>query len=81
MKLSAEQTRSLLESVAAVKPDELDCDGCFEHLAEFVELELTGAEIPEALAKVRRHIAQCPCCKDEHNALLDSLRALDSEQA
>lgn len=79
MKLSAEQTRALLNSVAAAKQDEVDCDGCFEHLSEFVELELAGAEIPEALGKVQRHIDQCPCCKDEHNALLEGLRALDSE--
>lgn len=79
MKLSAEQTRSLLHSVAAAKPDQLDCDGCFEHLAEFVELELAGVEIPEALQKVQKHIEQCQCCKDEHNALLDGLRELDSE--
>ncbi len=79
MKLSAEQTRALLNSVAVAKQDEVDCDGCFEHLAEFVELELAGAEIPEALGKVERHIDQCSCCKDEHNALLEGLRALDSD--
>ncbi|MEM6471016.1 MAG: hypothetical protein AAF802_15765 [Planctomycetota bacterium] len=77
MKLSKEQTKTLLDYVAVAQPDELDCDGCLEHLAEFVELELMGKEIPEALKKVERHLEQCPCCQDEHNALLEGLRVIE----
>lgn len=77
MKLSRVQTKTLLEIVASAKPDEIDCDGCFEHLAEFVEHELMGIQIPEALRKIQRHIDQCPCCSDEHQALLEGLRTLE----
>ncbi len=79
MKLSAKQTQSLLDTIAATKPDALDCEGCFDHLAEFVDLELAGAEIPNALSKAQRHLDQCACCQDEHAALLEGLRALDSQ--
>lgn len=78
MKLSNEQTKLLLESVADSKPDELDCDGCLEHMAEFVEHELLGTEIPEALTKVKRHLDQCACCGDENKALLEALRELET---
>jgi hypothetical protein len=77
MKITNEQTKTLLQFVATSKPDEIDCDGCFDHMAEFVEYELLGSDIPEALQKVHRHIEQCPCCNDEHNALLEGLRAIE----
>ena len=77
MKLTKEQTAALLQYVAGSQPDQIDCNGCFEHLAEFVDHELLGNEIPEALQSVQRHIEQCPCCNDEHNALLEGLRAIE----
>jgi bacterioferritin-associated ferredoxin len=76
MTLSKDQTKSLLDFVASSKPDELDCDSCFDHMAEFVENELAGQEIPVALQKVQRHLDQCACCNDEHNALIEGLKAL-----
>ncbi|MEM1227791.1 MAG: hypothetical protein AAGJ40_19035 [Planctomycetota bacterium] len=77
MKLSPDETKALLSYVATSRPDEIDCDGCFEHLAELVEHEVLGNEIPEALVNIQRHIDQCPCCSDEHNALLEGLRAME----
>jgi len=77
MKISNEQTKALLDLVASSKPDQIDCDGCLEHIAEFVEHELTGAEISEALKIVEVHLDQCACCDDEHNALMEGLRVLD----
>lgn len=76
MAISKKQTEQLLSLVANAKPDSMDCDGCFEHLAEFAEAELAGKEIPEALRCVEKHIEQCACCQEEHNALLEGLRGL-----
>ncbi len=76
MTISIDQAQSLLALVADANPDELDCDGCFELMAEFVERELANCEIPEALRMVQRHLEQCPCCNDEHQALLVALRSL-----
>lgn len=77
MTISSEQTRSLLAFVSGVQPDELDCDGCLDQMAAFVENELAGTEVPEALKKVQRHLDQCACCNDEHNALMEGLLALE----
>ena len=76
MGISREQVTSLLALVANAKPDELDCDGCLELMAEFVECELSECEIPDALRIVQRHLDQCLCCQDEHEALLTGLRSL-----
>lgn len=77
MTISNDQTKSLLSYVAGTRSDDIDCDRCFDHMAEFVEAELAGVAVPEALRKVERHLSQCACCADEHNALLEGLRALE----
>ena len=77
MKLTKAHTKALLQYVAGSQPDQLDCDGCFEHVAEFVEHELFGNEIPKALQKIERHLQQCPCCSDEHSALLEGLHVIE----
>lgn len=78
MKLSNDQTKTLLRMISSAKSDELDCDSCFDSMAEFVEHELAGTEIPDAMLKVKRHFDQCACCNDEHKALLEGLRSLES---
>lgn len=77
MTISIDQTKSLLHYVASVQTDTLDCDSCFDHMAEFVEQELAGKEIPEALHAVQLHLSQCACCNDEHTALVEALMSLE----
>ncbi len=77
MTISKEEVSALLGLVASSKSDASDCDDCFSHLAEFAEAELLAKEIPEALLAVKRHLEQCACCKDEHDALLEGLKSLE----
>lgn len=76
MPISKDQMKTLLSLVAATRPDDMDCDGCLDRVAEYAELELGSLEIPAALQAVERHLEQCPCCEDEYRMLLDGLRAL-----
>jgi predicted anti-sigma-YlaC factor YlaD len=76
MPLKKEHIESLLRLVRSVQEDCLDCDGCYDRIAEFAEIELSGREIPEALVNVRIHLHQCPCCTDEYNALIEGLEAI-----
>jgi hypothetical protein len=78
MPLSNKQVSTLIGMVTAASPDTLDCDGCFQRVAEFAEAELTNREIPAALKAVQVHLSQCGCCKDEYKVLLESLRELRS---
>ncbi|MCG8652837.1 MAG: hypothetical protein MI861_23560 [Pirellulales bacterium] len=79
MSLSKQQIDRLLSLIASAQPDQGGCDSCFEHLAEFAELELQGRPIPEALLAIEVHLQQCPCCRLEYDALLAGLRALEEE--
>ena len=76
MPLTAAQIDKLLDLVSATLDDCLDCDGCFEQVAEFAESELTDRPLSEAQQSVRTHLESCPCCEDEYQALLDGLQAM-----
>ena len=76
MKISGEQTKYVLALIAKTKADEIDCDDCFKHIAEFVECELAGVELSDAMQRVVRHLSQCECCDDEHDALMGALKSL-----
>ncbi len=77
MALSKEQISSLLQMVSAATEDTVDCDGCFDHMAEFADTELKGRETPEALRAVENHLRQCTCCKDEYQTLLEGLKGMN----
>lgn len=79
MALSQEQVSHLLDQVRTVEPDRLDCESCFEHMAEFAEAEMLGREVGVVLADVRRHLDLCKCCREEYALLLEGLKTLADE--
>lgn len=81
MALSFAEVRELLESIARAVPDQLNCLGCSELLAEFAESEIRGLPLTEALSAARTHMEQCPCCAYEYLALLEAIRAADAEDS
>ena len=78
MSLSIDQINNLLAMVGSIESDELDCDGCFGRIAEFADFHLSQQEVPDAMKAVETHLQQCLCCKDEFNALLKGLQAIES---
>jgi predicted anti-sigma-YlaC factor YlaD len=76
MALDREQVRKLIATVADTREDEIDCDTCLASMAEFAELELVGAEIPEALHRIRAHLEYCSECAEEYRVLLDAVGAV-----
>ena len=79
MGLDKEQIASLLNLIASSRPDDLDCDGCFEMLAEFAETELATREVPDALRAVQTHLEQCACCQAEYDLLRKALREIEGQ--
>ena len=53
---------------------EVGCEECFDELDRFVELELAGEDADAAVPGLRAHLAGCPACRDEHDALVELLR-------
>jgi predicted anti-sigma-YlaC factor YlaD len=56
------------------KEPELLCDACFEHLDEYVELELRGEPAEEELPGMRPHLDGCPACREEYESLRELAR-------
>ncbi len=71
--LSSQQLVSLIQLIVSSQPDELDCDGCFELIAEFADYQTQQRPLSQTLEKVERHLTQCACCKYEYEALLAAI--------
>lgn len=78
MSLSKTDVRTLVHLVVTTTPDDMDCDGCHGRIAEFAELHLANQTIDQSMQRVEEHLKNCPCCKDEFEALNVALASLTS---
>ena len=69
MKISNEQINALLGMISLTQEEEVDCDGCLDRMAEFVEHSLAGKTIPEGLKLIEHHLRLCPECGEEFESL------------
>ncbi len=77
MALSPEQAKALIEMVPGTRDEEMTCDECLADIAEFVEVQLTGTPLSDALQAVQDHLDRCHDCTDEYHVLRQALEALD----
>jgi hypothetical protein len=61
--------RHRLDRVLGPAGPELSCEGCFEHLDRYVELERAGADAEAAVPGMGAHLQGCPACAEDHEAL------------
>jgi hypothetical protein len=73
MAITQSQWLALSQMVITTEPDAIGCDECFGRVAEYAELQMSRLPIPLAMKAIQRHLEQCPCCRDEYRALLESL--------
>ena len=73
MPITDEQLKKLVSMITSVQPDELDCDGCSQHLAEFAETQLLGKTLEQSQQAVQAHLQNCHCCEVEFQSLLAAL--------
>lgn len=77
MALTEEQVVMLMQFVKATCDDEISCEDCLIGMAEFAETELKDLDFAQAQLTVKDHLDICPECKEEYDALLIALRALE----
>lgn len=69
-----EQLRALLELVLDTEPEEIDCDDFLHRVAAV--FEQAGSNDPAGrqmeLQAVSQHLAVCPECREEYDALIRS---------
>jgi hypothetical protein len=78
MSLSREEIAELLRLIGLTRDEEIDCERCLALVAEFAERELAGRSVPAALVAVAHHLSICSECCEEHDSLLQALKAMDS---
>jgi hypothetical protein len=68
--------RHFLHQIEETQDAELSCSECFEHISDYVDLELAGQPAAERLPRLLQHLAQCRVCREEYEVLRD-LAALE----
>jgi len=73
---TAEQRAAVVAHMLAVtEPGELSCDEVFAVLDEFADRVRAGENPASFMPLVEKHLAMCPDCRDEYEALLRMLEA------
>jgi hypothetical protein len=78
MSLSKQEIDDLMRLVGLTKDDEINCELCLEHVAQFAERVLAGGSIPAGLEAVEQHLSVCGECREEFAALLRARKAEDA---
>lgn len=77
MKLTPAFLSRLLAAVRTTRADEVSCADCDIQLSIFAEQTLAGRDAAEAMPLLADHLARCPDCREEFEALLEALRAIE----
>ncbi len=78
MALTHNEISGLLRLIGLTEDQEIDCETCLTHVAEFAEQELAGKSVSDGLEAVRHHLAVCAECCEEYEALCRVLGQLDA---
>ena len=68
--MNTAELRTLLRTVLATAPEEIDCDAFLERVAAFLEHAGSSPDLPERFQAVAQHLQVCPECLEEFEALL-----------
>jgi len=77
MKLNKQIIQKLIKAVQNTRLEELGCDDCFDVIHEFAEMQLQGKPAGEAMPLVQDHLDKCGDCREEFNALLEAMKAVN----
>ena len=80
MALRPEQAKALIAKMMDTRDQEMTCDECMAEIAEFVEVQLTGKPLSDAIQAVHEHLERCHDCSDEYDVLRQALEALAEEE-
>lgn len=73
MKPDRKQLAELVRQLAATAPVEIDCEVVLDRVAAYLEAARGRGELPQELRQVEQHLAVCPSCLEEYQALLRSI--------
>ena len=74
--LTTKMATELIRVIDATGDDEIPCGECLNQLAEYVDAELTGRPLADALRLVTHHLELCRDCGEEYDALRRAVESL-----
>jgi hypothetical protein len=74
-RLTSEQVGSIVKMLGLTRDREFNCSECLQHVSEFAECQLANKPVDEIIASVEQHLALCPECREEYEALMKILKA------
>ena len=77
MALNSEQIVRLLKMIRQTQEVELTCPECLDELDKYTQGILDGAPIEGVLERVREHLEACPCCNDQYQLVLETLKSIE----
>lgn len=66
-----DEVEQLIYRILATEDEEIDCNQVFELVARYVDLEVSGEDVPRLMPLVYRHLVQCDMCLELHDTLRD----------
>jgi predicted anti-sigma-YlaC factor YlaD len=63
--------------IAKTRPDEIDCETCYQELHRFAEMVLDGEEPSTVMPLMEHHLDMCNSCGEEFDALFEALQAVE----
>lgn len=74
MNLTREMFDFLAQSLAATRPEEIDCDEWLSRVGRLLDVMQRGEPVPSELEAVLHHIKLCPECDEELQMLVAALK-------
>jgi hypothetical protein len=74
-RLTREQVGGIVKMLGLTRDREFNCSECLQHVGEFAECQLLKKPLDEVIASVEHHLALCPECREEFEALMKILKA------
>ena len=79
MKIETATLKKVLRSLSITQAEEMTCGECFNEVDQYVDMLREGKSASEVLPLVEHHLTLCPPCREEFEALVVALKAVDEE--
>ena len=77
MQIPIDKLKTMVRGVARTQATEYSCDDTYRLLDEFTEAVAQGRDAAKLMPLVQQHLELCPDCREEFEALLRVLRAIE----
>ncbi len=81
MKIETTTLKKVLMSLSITHDEEMTCGECYQEVDQYVDMLNEGKSPSEILPMVKNHIEICPPCREEFEALMEALEAMEEEEA